>query len=86
MLVTHDVDEAIALSDRILGLDKGRIVAEERIKTERGKHRLGLVYELRKQLLGYLDRDVTAEPSLFPCSEISHLSTPAEQYSDVDSQ
>ena len=41
LLVTHDVDEALALADRILVLDSGRIVAEhvvaephERLRTE----------------------------------------------------
>lgn len=41
LLVTHDVDEAIALADRILVLDSGRIVAEhvvaqphQRLRTE----------------------------------------------------
>jgi sulfonate transport system ATP-binding protein len=53
MLVTHDVDEAIALSDRILVLDKGRIVAEERIDTPRGE-RLALTVDLREKLLSYL--------------------------------
>ncbi|ESQ91000.1 ABC transporter ATP-binding protein [Asticcacaulis benevestitus] len=53
MLVTHDVDEAIALSDRILVLDKGRIVAEERIDTPRGE-RLALTVALREKLLGCL--------------------------------
>ncbi len=66
MLVTHDVDEAIALSDRILVLDKGRIVAEERIDTPRGE-RLALTVALREKLLGCLgtghiseDTDLTA--------------------------
>jgi sulfonate transport system ATP-binding protein len=36
LMVTHDVDEAVALADRILVLDAGRIVAEERIYAERG--------------------------------------------------
>jgi sulfonate transport system ATP-binding protein len=31
MMVTHDVDEAVALADRILVLDGGRIAAQERI-------------------------------------------------------
>ncbi len=35
LLVTHDVDEAIALSDRVLVLDQGRIAAEEVITAER---------------------------------------------------
>ena len=53
MLVTHDVDEAIALSDRILVLDRGRIVAEERITAPRGE-RLALTVDLRQKLLGCL--------------------------------
>jgi sulfonate transport system ATP-binding protein len=63
MLVTHDVNEAIALSDRILVLDKGRIVAEERIDAERGSHRLELVRDLRRILLEYLDGESTAKPA-----------------------
>jgi sulfonate transport system ATP-binding protein len=35
LLVTHDVDEAIALADRVLVLDKGKIAVEERIALER---------------------------------------------------
>jgi len=35
VLVTHDVDEAIALSHRVLLLEGGRIAAEERIDPER---------------------------------------------------
>jgi NitT/TauT family transport system ATP-binding protein len=31
LLVTHDVDEAIVLADRVIVLDEGRIVAEEHI-------------------------------------------------------
>lgn len=31
LLVTHDVDEAIALADRVIVLEAGRIVAEQRI-------------------------------------------------------
>ncbi|MEV6287883.1 ABC transporter ATP-binding protein [Kribbella sp. NPDC051770] len=32
LLVTHDVDEAIVLADRVIVLDEGRVVAEERIE------------------------------------------------------
>jgi sulfonate transport system ATP-binding protein len=32
LLVTHDVDEAIVLADRVIVLDEGRIVAEEHIE------------------------------------------------------
>ncbi len=56
MLVTHDVDEAIALSDRVLVLDKGRIVAEETISAPRGE-RTAMVRPLRSRLLGHLGVD-----------------------------
>ena len=53
LIVTHDVDEAIALADRVLVLAKGRIVAEERIEAERGQ-RTASVRELRRRLLNHL--------------------------------
>lgn len=53
LLVTHDVDEAIALADRVLVLDAGHIVAEERIATPRDK-RAGLAAQLRPLLLSQL--------------------------------
>lgn len=56
LIVTHDVEEAIALADRVLVLDKGRIVAEERITARRGK-RAGLSGRLREKLLSHLGGD-----------------------------
>jgi sulfonate transport system ATP-binding protein len=53
MLVTHDVDEAIALADRVLVLDRGRIIAEEVIAAPRGE-RTATVRPLRSRLLGHL--------------------------------
>ncbi|HEY0270325.1 MAG TPA: ABC transporter ATP-binding protein [Sphingomonas sp.] len=53
LLVTHDVEEAMALADRILVLDKGRIAAEERITAPRGE-RGPVVRALRAKLLGHL--------------------------------
>jgi sulfonate transport system ATP-binding protein len=53
LLVTHDVEEAMALADRILVLDKGRIAAEERIGAVRGQ-RSSVVRALRAKLLGHL--------------------------------
>jgi sulfonate transport system ATP-binding protein len=35
LLVTHDVDEALALADRVLVLAGGRIAHEERVTIER---------------------------------------------------
>lgn len=53
MMVTHDVDEAIALADRVLVLDAGRIIAEEVILAPRGE-RTASVRPLRSRLLGHL--------------------------------
>jgi sulfonate transport system ATP-binding protein len=53
LLVTHDVEEAMALADRILVLDAGRIAAEERIAAPRGQ-RAAVVRALRANLLGHL--------------------------------
>lgn len=54
LLVTHDVDEAIALADRVLVLDRGRVIAEERIDAPRGQ-RLEAARLLRARLLGALE-------------------------------
>jgi len=56
LLVTHDVDEAMALADRILVLDKGQIAAEERIGAARGQ-RATVVRALRGRLLRHLGLD-----------------------------
>jgi len=53
LIVTHDVEEAIALADRVLVLDAGRIVAEERITAPRGE-RASFSGRLREQLLSHL--------------------------------
>jgi sulfonate transport system ATP-binding protein len=39
LLVTHDVDEALALADRVLVLGEGKIVHSARIELERPRHR-----------------------------------------------
>ena len=55
LLVTHDVDEAIALADRVIVLDDGRIIADRPVglpAEERGGG--GRHAALRAQLLGLL--------------------------------
>ena len=56
LLVTHDVEEAMALADRVLVLDRGRIAAEETIRAPRGQ-RAAVVRGLRAKLLGHLGLD-----------------------------
>nr|WP_163230452.1 ABC transporter ATP-binding protein [Caulobacter rhizosphaerae] len=54
LLVTHDVDEAIALADRVLVLDKGRIAAEERITLDRPRTLDARFQAIRRRLLSQL--------------------------------
>jgi sulfonate transport system ATP-binding protein len=66
LLVTHEVDEAIALADRILVLREGRFVADIRIDTPQPRdrtdpafvaHRRFLLHELGVQLPDATDPD-----------------------------
>lgn len=61
MMVTHDVDEAIALADRVILLDGGRIVAQERIIAARGAERSSIAAALRQRLLDALGGTLTQE-------------------------
>jgi sulfonate transport system ATP-binding protein len=62
LLVTHDVDEAILLADRVVVLDEGRITVDVRVALDaprlRSDHAFG---ELRSQLLAALGIDELAE-------------------------
>ncbi len=51
VLVTHDVDEAIAMADRVLVLDKGQIAIEERLDPARPRE-AAYAQGLRLALLG----------------------------------
>ena len=79
LLVTHDVDEAITLADRVLVLDEGRIAAEERITLARPRETDASFQAIRHRLLRHLGVDVApsrATPSgdgaliAFPSGEI----------------
>jgi sulfonate transport system ATP-binding protein len=61
LLVTHDVDEAIALADRIVVLDAGKIIADlETALPQDAEARLHRFAALRQDLLGWLGvTDVT---------------------------
>jgi sulfonate transport system ATP-binding protein len=54
LLVTHDVDEAITLADRVLVLEQGRIAAEEVIRLPRPREVDADFHTIRRRLLGYL--------------------------------
>ncbi len=71
MMITHDVDEAIALAERILVLDHGRIVAQERIESARGGERVEVTRGLRQKLLGILGGDAHDSVVPFPAGASS---------------
>jgi len=61
LIVTHDVDEAITLADRVLVLDGGRIAAEERIELARPREVAAGFQAIRRRLLRALGVDPRAE-------------------------
>jgi sulfonate transport system ATP-binding protein len=74
LIVTHDVEEAIFLADRVLVLDGGRIAAEERISLSRPREIGGAFQAIRRQLLHHLgvepsDGGRQAELIPFPAGE-----------------
>ncbi len=67
LLVTHDVDEAIELADRVVVLDDGKIAADLAVSLPpAGEARRAKVAALRRQLLTYLGVEdlIDAEPAL----------------------
>jgi sulfonate transport system ATP-binding protein len=70
LLVTHDVDEAITLADRVLVLDHGRIAAEESISLPRPREGGPAFNAIRRRLLGHLGLEVAAAPASSPEGEL----------------
>ncbi len=75
LLVTHDVDEAITLADRVLVLDQGRIAAEEVIRLPRPREVDGDFQALRRRLLGHLGvhSHAPVEPAAAAAGEAAEL-------------
>jgi sulfonate transport system ATP-binding protein len=60
LLVTHDVDEALVLADRVLVLANGRITTDLRVETPRPRRRSDAEFaRLRSRLLSELGVDET---------------------------
>jgi sulfonate transport system ATP-binding protein len=75
LLVTHDVDEAVALADRVLVLDQGRIAAEEVVSLERPRLPDARFHAIRRRLLSNLGVETPAAPAegaliAFPTGEV----------------
>ncbi len=63
LLVTHDVDEALALADRVLVLADGRVAHESRIELDRPRNRdHHELIDLRDRLLHELGVDTKGTP------------------------
>ncbi len=63
VLVTHDIDEALALADRVVVLNGGRVRLDEHIDTPRPRARTDRPIELlRQRLLAELDVAIDATP------------------------
>jgi sulfonate transport system ATP-binding protein len=63
VLVTHDVSEAVALADRILVMEEGRIALDLPVDTPRPRHRGDpALAALEGRILDHLFRDATAAP------------------------
>jgi sulfonate transport system ATP-binding protein len=60
LIVTHDVDEAVSLADRVLVLDGGRIAAEEAIDLQRPREVGAAFQAIRRRLLGHLGVESSA--------------------------
>jgi sulfonate transport system ATP-binding protein len=55
LLVTHDVDEAVVLADRVIVLDQGRIATEAVVDVDSPRHRTDKRFDhIRRHLLGAL--------------------------------
>ncbi|MBV8682088.1 MAG: ABC transporter ATP-binding protein, partial [Caulobacteraceae bacterium] len=54
LLVTHDVDEAVTLADRVLVLDQGRIAVEEPVALPRPREVDASFQAIRRRLLAHL--------------------------------
>ncbi|KIF73060.1 sulfonate ABC transporter ATP-binding protein [Streptomyces sp. 150FB] len=62
LLVTHDVDEAIVLADRVVVLDEGRIAADVRVELPPPRSHGSPAYAaLRERLLDQLGVNLTAQ-------------------------
>jgi sulfonate transport system ATP-binding protein len=61
MLVTHDVDEALLLADRVLVIDGGKVAVDLAVPIEHPRRKTGTLFDgLRAQLLGALGVAVDA--------------------------
>jgi sulfonate transport system ATP-binding protein len=63
LFVTHDVDEAVFLGQRILVLDRGRLVKEMAVNLEYPRNPLSSeCYRLREEILDFLFRNAESAP------------------------
>ncbi len=71
LIVTHDVDEAISLADRVLVLEGGRIAAQEIIDLPRPREAGAAFQTIRRRLLAALGVDSSGPPARAPAPLLS---------------
>jgi len=77
LLVTHDVDEAVLLADRVLVLDRGRIVSDIAITQPRPRSAERREFQLvRAQLLQLLGVEVEAPAEVLAPPVPKPIATP----------
>ena len=75
LLVTHDVEEAVALADRVILIEDGRIALDERIPMARPRQRSDPLFGLIEKKI--LDRVLQRPGEESPSREAAWPGTPA---------
>lgn len=72
MLITHDVDEALILADRVLVIGEGSIIRDHAVSLPHPRRKSDARFEwLRGELLGALGIDVQNGPGRMPQNELT---------------
>jgi sulfonate transport system ATP-binding protein len=75
VLVTHDVQEAIALADRVILIEDGRITLDEKVLLPRPRARGNAAFaQLEEQILGRVLKHPSSQPDN-PLGDVSLLKT-----------
>lgn len=84
LLVTHDVDEAIRLADRVAVLRDGRLITDEPVTASRPRDSADPAFaRLRRRLLTDLGVELGPEPSGTPEEPATHVASAGSEASNA---